>query len=190
MLDPQVGPLEPALAAVGLGGGGYLADPGVAIMWLALVQVWAHAGQLMVVYIAGLQQIPQVLYEAAEVDGASRWERFRYVTLPLIAPTGLIVLASFISPFRSERRMARELLQPGEFVEVFVDTPIELAEARDAKGLYRKAREGTLSNFTGVDSPYEAPEAPELRLDGAALSAESAAEAVLAHLRRLDEGST
>ena len=93
VLDPQVGPLEPVLAAVGLGGGGYLAEPGTAILWLALVQVWAHAGQLMVVYIAGLQQIPQVLYEAAEVDGASRWERFRYVTLPLIAPTGLIVLA-------------------------------------------------------------------------------------------------
>jgi raffinose/stachyose/melibiose transport system permease protein len=93
VLDPQVGPLEPALAAVGLGGGGYLADPGTAILWLALVQVWAHAGQLMVVYIAGLQQIPQVLYEAAEVDGASRWERFRHVTLPLITPTGLIVLA-------------------------------------------------------------------------------------------------
>ena len=93
VLDPQVGPLEPVLAAVGLGGGGFLSAPGTAILWLALVQVWAHAGQLMVVYIAGLQQIPQVLYEAAEVDGASRWERFRFVTLPLIAPTGLIVLA-------------------------------------------------------------------------------------------------
>lgn len=93
VLDPQVGPLEPVLAAVGLGGGGYLAAPRTAILWLALVQVWAHAGQLMVVYIAGLQQIPTVLYEAAEVDGASRWERFRHVTLPLILPTGLIVLA-------------------------------------------------------------------------------------------------
>jgi raffinose/stachyose/melibiose transport system permease protein len=78
---------------VGLGGGGYLAEPGTAIAWLALVQVWAHAGQLMVVYIAGLQQIPDVLYEAAEVDGASRWQRFTRITLPLIAPTGLIVLA-------------------------------------------------------------------------------------------------
>jgi raffinose/stachyose/melibiose transport system permease protein len=93
VLDPQVGPLEPVLAAVGLGGGQYLAAPGTAVLWLALVQVWAHAGQLMVVYIAGLQQIPKVLYEAAEVDGATRWERFRHVTLPLILPTGLIVLA-------------------------------------------------------------------------------------------------
>lgn len=93
VFDPQVGPLEPALAAIGLGGGGYLAEPGTAILWLALVQVWAHAGQLMVVYIAGLQQIPHVLYEAAEVDGTTRWQRFRYLTLPLIAPTGLIVLA-------------------------------------------------------------------------------------------------
>ena len=93
VFDPQVGPLEPLLAAVGLGGGGYLSEPGTAIVWLAVVQVWAHAGQLMVVYLAGLQQIPDVLYEAAEVDGASRWQRFTRITLPLIAPTGLIVLA-------------------------------------------------------------------------------------------------
>ena len=93
VLDPQVGPLEPALSAVGLGGGGYLAQPGTAILWLALVQVWAHAGQLMVVFVAGLQQIPEVLYDAAKVDGTTRWQRFRYITLPLIAPTGLIVLA-------------------------------------------------------------------------------------------------
>lgn len=91
--DPQLGPLEPLLAAVGLGGSGYLSEPGTAILWLALVQVWAHAGQLMIVYIAGLQQIPDVLYEAAQIDGASRLQRFRHVTLPLIAPTGLIVLA-------------------------------------------------------------------------------------------------
>ena len=91
--DPQLGPLEPLLAAVGLGGSGYLSEPGTAILWLALVQVWAHAGQLMIVYIAGLQQIPEVLYEAAQIDGASRLQRFRHVTLPLIAPTGLIVLA-------------------------------------------------------------------------------------------------
>jgi bifunctional enzyme CysN/CysC len=101
----------------------------------------------------------------------------------LMVDAGLIVLVSFISPFRAERRMARELMGPDEFVEVFVDAPLELAEARDPKGLYRKAREGTLRNFTGVDSPYEAPEAPEVRLDVAALSVEAAAEQVLQHLR-------
>lgn len=93
VFDPELGPLDPALSAIGLGGSGYLAQPGTAILWLALVQVWAHAGQLMVVFIAGLQQIPQVLYEAAEVDGTNRRQRFRYITLPLVAPTALIVLA-------------------------------------------------------------------------------------------------
>ena len=71
---------------------------------------------------------------------------------------GLIVLVSFISPFRSERRMARELFAPGEFLEVFIDTPLAEAERRDVKGLYKKARRGELKNFTGIDSPYEPPE--------------------------------
>jgi bifunctional enzyme CysN/CysC len=82
----------------------------------------------------------------------------------LMVDAGLIVLVSFISPFRSERRMARELFAEGDFVEVFVDTPIELCEQRDPKGLYAKARAGELRNFTGVDSPYEAPLEPELHL--------------------------
>ena len=85
-----------------------------------------------------------------------------------MADAGLIVLVSFISPFRAERRMARELMEPGEFVEVFVDAPLEVAEARDVKGLYAKARAGQLANFTGIDSPYEPPETPELRIDAAA----------------------
>jgi raffinose/stachyose/melibiose transport system permease protein len=93
VFDPELGPLDPALSAIGLGGSGYLAQPGTAILWLALVQVWAHAGQLMVVFVAGLQQIPKEYYEAATVDGAGRWQRFRYITLPLVAPTALIVLA-------------------------------------------------------------------------------------------------
>ncbi len=93
VFDPDLGPLDPALSAIGLGGSGYLAEPGTAILWLAVVQVWAHAGQLMVVFIAGLQQIPEMYYEAAKVDGASRWQRFRFITLPLVAPTALIVLA-------------------------------------------------------------------------------------------------
>ena len=101
----------------------------------------------------------------------------------LMVDAGLIVMVSFISPFRSERRMARALVEAGEFIEVFVDTPLTLAEARDAKGLYKKARRGELKNFTGVDSPYEAPEDPEIRLDTTLLTPEAAASRVIAHLR-------
>src|SRR5215472_14366825 len=101
----------------------------------------------------------------------------------LMVDAGLIVLVSFISPFRSERRMARELFAPGEFFEVFVDTPLAEAEGRDVKGLYRKARRGELKNFTGIDSPYERPEAAEIRIDTTRLSAEEAADQVVAHLR-------
>ena len=103
----------------------------------------------------------------------------------LMVDAGLIVLVSFISPFRSERRMARELFQPGEFLEVFVDTPLAEAERRDVKGLYRKARRGELKNFTGIDSPYEAPEHPEIRIDTTAMSAEQAADRIIAHLAAL-----
>ena len=95
---------------------------------------------------------------------------------------GLIVLVSFISPFRAERRMAHELLEPLEFVEVFVDTPLSIAESRDPKGLYKKARRGELKNFTGVDSPYEAPETPEIPLDTTTLSPADAATVVLERL--------
>jgi bifunctional enzyme CysN/CysC len=100
----------------------------------------------------------------------------------LMVDAGLIVLVSFISPFRSERRMARELFAAGEFLEVFVDTPLAEAERRDVKGLYKKARRGELRNFTGIDSPYEAPENPEIHIDTAALSAEQAAARIIAHL--------
>jgi bifunctional enzyme CysN/CysC len=102
----------------------------------------------------------------------------------LFVDAGLIVMVSFISPFRSERRMARDLLQDGEFIEIFVDTPLEVCEARDPKGLYRKARAGLISNFTGIDSLYEAPEAPELTLDTKRSNPEALAEAVMAELRR------
>ena len=101
-----------------------------------------------------------------------------------MADAGLIVLVSFISPFRSERRLARELMPPGEFLEVFVDTPLAVAEARDVKGLYKKARAGELKNFTGIDSPYEAPEHPEIRVDTTRLSAAEAAELIV---ERMDE---
>ena len=96
---------------------------------------------------------------------------------------GLIVLVSFISPFRAERTMARSLVESGEFIEVFVDTPLAAAESRDVKGLYKKARRGELKNFTGIDSPYEAPESPELHLDTTRLSPEAGADAIVAYLR-------
>ncbi len=101
----------------------------------------------------------------------------------LMADAGLIVLVSFISPFRSERRMARGLLEAGEFFEVYVDTPIEVAEQRDPKGLYKKARRGELQNFTGIDSPYEPPEQAEIRVDTASMTAEQAADEILEHLQ-------
>lgn len=97
----------------------------------------------------------------------------------LMADAGLIVLVSFISPFRAERRMARELFAHGEFVEVFIDTPLAVAEERDVKGLYAKARAGQLRNFTGIDSPYEVPEAAELQLDTVSDSAEHLAQRVI-----------
>ncbi|MBL8553959.1 MAG: sulfate adenylyltransferase subunit CysN [Phenylobacterium sp.] len=102
----------------------------------------------------------------------------------LMADAGLIVLTAFISPFRAERRMVREMLPDGEFVEVFVDTPLAHAEQRDVKGLYKKARAGELKNFTGIDSPYEAPESAEIRIDTTATSAEQAAEQIVAWLDR------
>jgi adenylyl-sulfate kinase len=101
----------------------------------------------------------------------------------LMVDAGLIVVVSFISPFRSERALARALFEEGEFVEVFVDAPLPVAEARDPKGLYRKARAGELRNFTGIDSPYEPPENPELRLDTSSLTPEEALERVIALLR-------
>jgi bifunctional enzyme CysN/CysC len=97
----------------------------------------------------------------------------------LMVDAGLIVLTAFISPFRAERALARTLLAENEFIEIYVDTPLEVAESRDVKGLYRKARRGELRNFTGIDSPYEAPENPALRLNTAVSSAEDAAERVL-----------
>ena len=116
---------------------------------------------------------------------ADRVENVRRVAqvAHLMADAGLIVLVSFISPFRAERRMARGLMEEGEFFEVFVDTPLQVAEERDPKGLYKKARRGELKNFTGVDSPYEVPEAPEIRIDTTQFTPEQAADAILARLR-------
>ena len=116
---------------------------------------------------------------------ADRVENIRRIAevSALMVDAGLVVLVSFISPFRAERRLAREAVEDGEFIEVHVDTPLAVAEERDPKGLYAKARRGELSNFTGIDSPYEPPEAPEVRIDTAVTSAEDAADRIIDTLR-------
>ena len=115
---------------------------------------------------------------------ADRIENIRRVgeVARLMADAGLIVMTAFISPFRAEREMVRAMLPEGEFIEVFVDTPLAEAEKRDAKGLYAKARAGELKNFTGIDSPYEEPESPEIRIDTTATGAEEAADLIVAEL--------
>ncbi|HEX6859848.1 MAG TPA: sulfate adenylyltransferase subunit CysN [Caulobacteraceae bacterium] len=115
---------------------------------------------------------------------ADRVENIRRIAevAKLMVDAGLIVLTAFISPFRAERRLARDLLEPGEFVEVFVDTPLAEAEKRDVKGLYKKARAGQLKNFTGVDSPYEPPENAEIVIDTTGLTPVEAAERIVAWL--------
>ena len=115
---------------------------------------------------------------------ADRVENIRRVgeVAKLMTDAGLIVITAFISPFRSEREMVRQMMQPGEFIEVHIDTPLAEAEARDVKGLYKKARAGDLKNFTGIDSPYEAPEDPEIRIDTTSLTADEAADLIIARL--------
>jgi bifunctional enzyme CysN/CysC len=116
---------------------------------------------------------------------ADRVENIRRVSevASLMVDAGLIVLASFISPFAAERQLARERLSNGEFIEVHVDAPLDVAEARDPKGLYAKARRGDLSNFTGIDSPYERPASPEVRIDTSIVEPDVAADVVIDALR-------
>ena len=117
---------------------------------------------------------------------ADRIENVRRVgeVAKLMADAGLIVITAFISPFRAERDMVKAMLRDGEFIEIFVDTPLAEAEKRDVKGLYAKARGGELANFTGIDSPYEAPEAPDIRIDTMTLSPEAAADRIVEALAR------
>ena len=115
---------------------------------------------------------------------ADRIENIRRVgeVAKLMSDAGLIVITAFISPFRAEREMVRGMLPEGEFIEVFIDTPLAEAERRDVKGLYKKARAGQLKNFTGIDSPYEAPESPEIRIDTTAVTPEEAADLIIDRL--------
>jgi bifunctional enzyme CysN/CysC len=112
---------------------------------------------------------------------ADRIENIRRVgeVAKLMADAGLIVITAFISPFRAEREMVRSMLPDGEFLEVFIDTPLSVAEERDVKGLYKKARAGDLKNFTGIDSPYEAPAKPEIRIDTTSVTPDQAAEMII-----------
>lgn len=112
---------------------------------------------------------------------ADRIENIRRVgeVAKLMTDAGLIVITAFISPFRSEREMVRDMMAPGEFVEVFIDTPLSVAEERDVKGLYAKARSGQLKNFTGIDSPYEPPETPEIHIDTTKMSIDEAADQIV-----------
>lgn len=115
---------------------------------------------------------------------ASRVENIRRVgeVAKLMADAGLIVLAAFISPFRADREMVRSILEPGEFIEVHLDTPLNVCEQRDPKGLYKKARAGMIPHFTGIDSPYEIPENPEIRIDSSAQPIEVSVHQIMAHL--------
>ncbi|WP_428629967.1 sulfate adenylyltransferase subunit CysN [Sphingopyxis sp.] len=118
---------------------------------------------------------------------ADRIENIRRVgeVAKLMADAGLIVLTAFISPFRAERDMVRKMLPEGEFIEIFVDTPLEVAESRDVKGLYKKARSGALKNFTGIDSPYEAPQNPEIRVNTVEMTPAEAAEHIVRQIMPL-----
>jgi bifunctional enzyme CysN/CysC len=123
---------------------------------------------------------------------ADRVENIRRIgeVAKLMTDAGLIVLTAFISPFRAERRMVREMSLPGEFIEIYVETPLEVAEQRDVKGLYKKARAGQLKHFTGIDSPYEPPERPEIRVNTVETSVEEAADAIVAYLMRSELADT
>ena len=116
---------------------------------------------------------------------ADRIENIRRIgeLAKLMVDAGLITLTSFISPFRAERRLARELMGEQEFVEVFVNTPLEVCEARDVKGLYAKARSGEIKNFTGIDSEYQEPENPEIHVNTVEMSADDAAEMIVKYLQ-------
>jgi bifunctional enzyme CysN/CysC len=115
---------------------------------------------------------------------ADRVENIRRIgeVARLMTDAGLIVITAFISPFRAERQLVREMMVAGEFVEIHIDTPLEVAEDRDVKGLYKKARAGKLANFTGVDSPYEAPLSPEIHINTSLLTPGEAADLIINRL--------
>jgi bifunctional enzyme CysN/CysC len=149
-----------------------------------LVEKQLHAAGHMTYLLDG-DNVRHGLNRDLGFSDADRVENIRRVgeVSRLMVDAGLIVLVSFISPFRSERLMARELLEDGEFIEIFVDTSLAEAEKRDVKGLYAKARRGEIKHFTGISSPYEAPENPEIRVDTTKVTAEGAADVIVQYLK-------
>ncbi|MEJ2378590.1 MAG: adenylyl-sulfate kinase, partial [Pseudolabrys sp.] len=152
-----------------------------------LVEAGLHARGAHTVLLDG-DNIRHGLNRDLGFTEADRVENIRRIgeVAKLMTDAGLIVLCSFISPFRAERRMVRELLEEGEFVEIFVDTPLDECIVRDPKGLYRRALAGEIKNFTGVDQAYETPENPELRLEAGVTDAEALAHDVIERLGRLN----
>lgn len=138
------------------------------------------------VYLLDGDNIRHGLNRDLGFDEAARIENIRRIgeVSRLFVDAGLIVLTAFISPFRSDRQQVRALLEPGEFIEIFVDTPLAVCEQRDPKGLYRRARQGEIRHFTGIDSPYEAPEAPELILSSVEHGPSECADRALAMLEQ------
>lgn len=119
---------------------------------------------------------------------ADRIENIRRVgeVAKLFSDAGLIVLTAFISPFQKDREMVRQLTRPGEFIEIFIDTPLSVCEQRDPKGLYKKARAGEIKDFTGIDSPYEAPASPEIHIANNGIAIDQAAQQVIDYLKQHD----
>ena len=119
---------------------------------------------------------------------ADRVENIRRIgeVARLMSDAGLIVITAFISPFRAERQLVRDMMKEGEFLEIYIDTPLQVAEHRDVKGLYKKARAGKLANFTGIDSPYEPPIAPELHINTTAMTPGQAASLIVDKLLGTD----
>ena len=139
----------------------------------------------LICYLLDGDMVRQGLSKDLGYTDRDRQEHMRRVgeIARLFVDAGLIVVVALISPFREERQAARALFEPGEFIEVFVDTPLEVCEARDPKGLYRRARAGQIPLFTGIDSPYEAPEQPELRLAAGNLGIDECVAQVIEFLR-------
>ncbi len=136
-------------------------------------------------YLLDADSVRRGLNSDLGFEPADRVENIRRVAevSKLMVDAGLIVLVCLISPFRVSRETARKLFEPGEFIEVFVDAPLAVAQQRDPKGLYKQARQGKISNFTGIDSPYEIPELPEIHIDTSRLTTNSAAQKIFEFLR-------